>query len=731
MAVVEPEPVSPVMDSPMDIDAALDTGANSCNFPEMLARDLECSSLVFAARELTAGAPSRELAYGNSQWRQPQREREHEPASLSPRFSASSVPSHPPDSPTQLPVVRLERARDIAGPSTTTTTTITATTTTTLEASNSDADVASISSGHSFSEIEPASVRQQSVITTATSITGSGRRSAASHKRDTSLSHATNASWIDLEPDADGDLETTTELKTTIPRTEPGSPRIGSRESAAKRPRSTSRDDGRARSPLRASSANAATHQSLPNPFADFSGSGPASRAWSLQVYPRPLSEDQRRRSLHCVEISLGLRPLSRNRPEAPCHHALLHGYPEEQASQLGSPIDEDLKDEIEPWFRYLDEQGGSSEGPKRHSPVKHRPLLSPTSPIDEVQQWLEASIDAAPADEYQNRRIPLPPDVIETLRVSITCFPETMLLCSSLSIETIRSYAKKMKHPADEPVRRTQTPPPSPKKWKWPAVLGQRRSVSSLKREYTTNQRYFSSELTPAAELVPAMAPSVPQPQWSRLRNIFPQGSDYLLDALFAHLVAYSYVSSLLPRQPPPGPSGPSPPRSERCSSDSSFHRPPPRESKDSSSTNDIPRKAWKMLGLEEMETTGGCGGTAPSPRASSVSPQQQQQQQHHHHHHHQEQQQRIVRKKSSFMDSMRSSRLPPPTQGPAEQASMRELQIGLARCVGKLVATLRAGLPEGDELLMLAGEYPKAGEIDPLLVRTLCEIVRCCEAA
>ncbi|KAL2757667.1 hypothetical protein ACRALDRAFT_2032524 [Sodiomyces alcalophilus JCM 7366] len=719
MAVVEP--ASPIMDSvsvpAMDAGAA---AAAACNFPEMLARDLECSSLVFAARELTAGAPSRELAYGNGQWHQPQRE----PASLPP-FSASSTPSNPLDSPTQLPVVRFERIRNTPH--------LPSTNAATRERSNSDSDVASISSGHSFSELEPASVRQHSVITAATSITGGGRRSAASQKGDHSPCHTTNASWIDLEPDADGDVEPT-EPK-TIQLTVTGSPGSDRREATAKRPPS----------PQRASSANAATHRP-PNPFTDLPGSGPVDRTWSLQAYPIPPSEDWRRRSLQCIEISVPQRRSSlRNldayatlEPPAPSRATFKESTrapmpprssspsprpvarpeePEERedtgerASPLGSPFDEDLKDEIEPWFRYLDEQYGSPEGPKRYSAMKHRSLLSrPTSPIDEVQQWLETSIDASPADEYQSRRIPLPPDVVETLRVSITCFPETMLLCSSLSIETIRSYARKMKHPADEPVH-LQTPPPSPKKWKWSAVLGQRRSASSLKREYA-NQRYFSSELRSAsAELPPAiMTPSVPQPQWSRLRNIFPQGSDYLLDALFAHLVAYSYVSGLLPRLPP----GPSPPRSERCSSDSAYH--PLRESRDSS--NDIPRKAWKMLGLEDMET----GGHTPSLRASvaPLSPQQQHQQQ-----------QRTVRKKPSFMDSMRPSRLQPLTQtGLAEQASMRELQIGLARCIGKLVSTLRAGPDEGDELPMLAGECPKAGEIDPLLVRTLCEIVRCCEA-
>lgn len=88
------------------------------------------------------------------------------------------------------------------------------------------------------------------------------------------------------------------------------------------------------------------------------------------------------------------------------------------------------------------------------------RPLADfvrcPTPPetLRSVQSWLNNSLQPYPwasQNDESARAVPLPPDAIETLRVSVVCFPETILLTSSLTVETIRSYSKKMRHPVTE----------------------------------------------------------------------------------------------------------------------------------------------------------------------------------------------------------------------------------------------------------------------------------------
>ncbi|KAK3298583.1 uncharacterized protein B0H64DRAFT_298945, partial [Chaetomium fimeti] len=69
---------------------------------------------------------------------------------------------------------------------------------------------------------------------------------------------------------------------------------------------------------------------------------------------------------------------------------------------------------------------------------------------LPDLRRWVEASAETLASPQRSTpytssaHGIPLPPEVIESLRVSISCFPETMLLTSSLSIETMRAYSKK-----------------------------------------------------------------------------------------------------------------------------------------------------------------------------------------------------------------------------------------------------------------------------------------------
>lgn len=672
--------------------AAVEPTMDECNFPELLVRDLDISSLVFAAKNMTAGPPTRNLAYDEDSW--------HTPAS-------SPQPPHSPA--LAAPIVRFKSIQSIPSKSATQT----------QERRASVSSSGSSYSEHSLSEAEPASVRHHSVITNATTVTG-GRNSALSHKRRNSVDHDTNASWIDFEPETDnGDEEAEARGNSIIVHGRPISlSRLISPEGGAE-----IRLDAQL---PRASTAHGEDSR-VSNPFANFSR--PASRTCSLQLHhqqrfgeggqplePIEIVVPQRRSSLrHQDEYKSVLAEELTARLEA--QQAQSEPGPAEESAIIDGddevPGLEDLKDEIEPWFRYVDQTKDhvvSDNSNPLASNSKHRPRHTPqASAAEHVQTWLDDSLETLPSEEH-GRRMRLPPEVLDTLRVSTSCFPETMLLCSSLSIETIRSYSRKMRHPPLEAPIKLQTPPPSPKRWKWASVLGQRRSASSLKSRDISQQRQMPEPKTSDDLVAMSNAPSGGQVQWARLRNIFPAGSDYLLDALYAHLVAYAYVTSLCPPRQSPTPLDdkrrtirPSSP--ERSSTES------PRKSKDS---NDIPRKAATLLGLPDAAGNDPSTQSPPasqSPGAAGPQPG------------------RLVRNKPSFMEGMRASRMPP--AAPADLSSLRDLQLSLARCIARIVSTLRNNPADGDEMAILADEEVSSTEIDPLLVRTLCEVVRCCEEA
>jgi hypothetical protein len=153
--------------------------------------------------------------------------------------------------------------------------------------------------------------------------------------------------------------------------------------------------------------------------------------------------------------------------------------------------------------------------------------------------------------------------------------------------------------------------------------------------------------------------------PNWEPIRNIFPAATDYLCDALYAHLVVYNYVSILCPL-----PLG-------ALAGDSGEGQP-------------IPKKAAHLLGLQEAPT----GPTGLRRMASRRA--------------------------------VGSGGIAPLGTG----TELREVQKGLRLCIGKLVAELKqeesADSEEGGPL-----HSKKEVMVDPLLVRSLCEVVRCAEEA
>lgn len=283
-----------------------------------------------------------------------------------------------------------------------------------------------------------------------------------------------------------------------------------------------------------------------------------------------------------------------------------------------------------------------ASEGPPTKDTIDaYREPLTPLRPMpSNIQTWVETSTDAATKLDDQLPGIPLPPDVIDNLRISISCFPDTMLLTSSLSIETIRSYSRKVKsRPSD--LKRDFFPPPSysPKKWGFSRFISSRRSNASSCDRGSRD----STEETPASP-------------WTPLRAVFPSGSEYLCDALYAHIVAYNYISSV-----------------QRCvpASPSKFSQKPADD-------GEVPRKAATVLGLREADAS-----SIETPRSPSGT-----------------------------------SR-----GGPSDRrdGALRDLLVGLSRCIARLLATLRDG----------SGEFIEegGGDVDLFFVRALCEVVRCSE--
>lgn len=57
--------------------------------------------------------------------------------------------------------------------------------------------------------------------------------------------------------------------------------------------------------------------------------------------------------------------------------------------------------------------------------------------------------------------------------------------------------------------------------------------------------------------------------------------------------------------------------------------------------------------------------------------------------------------------------------------EEAMREVRKGLGRCVGLLVAVMMDGRGAVEEKLAAGG----VGAVEPVLMRALCEVVRCAE--
>ena len=212
--------------------------------------------------------------------------------------------------------------------------------------------------------------------------------------------------------------------------------------------------------------------------------------------------------------------------------------------------------------------KSGNSQRPEKvdeetqESPSKT--VVSAVNLENSLKTTLESFMQySPPATNGPTTRMRLPAHVTDTLRVSVSCFPETMLMCSSLSIETIRSHSRKLKTPPSSSSSssrpRTALPPDLPAdrpKTPWYSKLAPSKSSYRL----DPDQGMWASEPTVLKKMPPAAAapargaedetPLRPEtPCWAVIRSVFPQGTDFLCEALYAHIVAYNYITTLCPR--------------------------------------------------------------------------------------------------------------------------------------------------------------------------------------
>lgn len=305
---------------------------------------------------------------------------------------------------------------------------------------------------------------------------------------------------------------------------------------------------------------------------------------------------------------------------------------------------------------------------------------------------------------------LPLPPHVIENLRVSVTGFPDTMLLISSLSIETIRAYAKKLRRPENSldlsPLSPVGTVGSTSSRWK--------RSMGR------TTSRAIASPLPPSEpnDLTLTRTTSSttrPGPSWFCIKRVFPSGSDYRCEALYAHLLAYNYIATICGHDvvpltlPVPSPvrRGTAPVH-VRCASTSAEML--ARTEPDFFPV--VPKKAAHLLGIGA-----GSGSTTNLVRTASL---------------------KSVGRVRGFLKRGRGIRdeVDFETLGgktgakPGNEVALREVMTGLVKCVAALVRFLKSS----ESVRSSAGEEGDDDEeddddvvgLDMHMFRALCELVR-----
>ncbi|KAG5984566.1 hypothetical protein E4U55_004222 [Claviceps digitariae] len=642
--------------------------------PELLARDLEMSSGVFASKDMTSGTPS--IA---SIPEEKGRARASKTLLYSPYLAASARVQVLDSIEERKSVVSFLDHHD---PS--------------LVEHHSDS--ASITSHGSSEGAAPPSFRHRgSVVTTATSVgsTHCNNRISSLAERD-----ACECSWMDADSDGDereNELFQDYNAGSLYPRppTPPG-PGAGIRVRAAVR---------RANMPITWSRSSRTLHRKSHSVNGDTST--PASQRCSLGP---PLKLPQRSSSV----ASLRAPPIM-TYAESSLSQLLgtrTHGSSMKTVSTQALGIDTSssntlfthhrsrdmsagrsrIRDLSPTSYGYLDSDDEAMYSPTTKRADKENSVFirppSPPQPLRSVQSWLNSSLQPCAwvsHGEDNARVVPLPPDVVENLRVSVACFPETMLLTSSLTMETIRSYAKKVRQPSmdcSSIMNGEILLPESPRRSLWRKVVPHRRGSQSS--ELRPSPIPYSSRHGHGSVPGSSAFADMPKP-WTPLKNVFGCCSDYICDALYAHIVAYNYISALVARNPV---------------SHSVRGRRSTTSARDWQPQDDIPKKAASLLGL-----SAGSDISASMGRCSQ-------------------------RMGSPLSDWARDGTMRQRDTGPtAQDSALRVIQGGLLRCISRLLATAKLMAENG------TGEdgvvEVETDETDMLFMRSLCEIVRMAEDA
>lgn len=634
-------------------------------FPEVLAKDLERSSSAFSSRSLTSGAPDAQFSLEDGT---------PGPSSAWAHRSVSS-PYHGVAGRPLVPIQERNSVVDFLDYNDTN-----------YDGSSTDLDSMSGTEISKWQAAPSITHREQSIITAATSLTSSCWQ--PSPRNSPAFDATREHSWIEADSDEDESEmpeplpeENLASLSPRPPTPPESDDSVGSGDAAPNVPMSRHNNrfhrksysigggapiaiPRRRQSGRRSQSTSQPTVTYTPNanvrwhPAKAHSHSSPPSpcraRASSLQTA-------KARADSHCLSTSRvdGLAqhpPAVDNRPSTEQRHIEL--YPD--------------SDDDAPTSR-----------PKHSSNAVFIRPSPPPSPLPSVQSWLNGSTQPYTAQGQGDdlpRAVPLPPNVVETLRVSVTCFPETMLLTSSLTIETIRNYSKKVRQPGADFLNTLtpDTPNESPRRSLWKRFVSNKRSPSTPDRYRPTSANTNAQLQSPSSS---SLAPPKP---WVSLQNVFGCASDYICDALWAHIVAYNYISALVPRTPPQTRSG-----QGRVST------------ANDSQKEEIPKKAASLLGLAASQDMG-----------AGMD--------------------RMARKLTSHLSwGLKTEGIM--TEQSARSATYdnatRDIQAGLMRCIMRLIATAKLMAEDGstaDRTVEMETQ-----NVDVLFTRSLCEIVRMAEEA
>ncbi|GJN69438.1 hypothetical protein PLICBS_003486 [Purpureocillium lilacinum] len=632
-------------------------------FPELLAQDLECSVGVFTAKRMTAGTPVLLLSNEDKA-----RIRNTRMGPSSPYLAACA------------------RVRSLGAiEERTSTVSFLGQQQSRLEAATSDVD--SRTSSQTSEDMAPPSFRhRESVLTAATSVASTNWKSSAARSMPSST--PLESSWIDCDSDCEEDGMDDCNIEALSPR--PPTPPESDFDSGVTglRRLGTRGSWGYVEQPLHHKSHSV----SGGSPISPISPSRDRTSHVSFDMPVRPSSTVGFRRHDR-PEARGGLQPLTAK--PSPVHMEQISAHQTRRSNEaaqrpslkleIWNKTDRALATEdfleCEPEVTEMIFPAGPLT-PLTAIPIADAVLARPSSPrpaLRSVQSWLNSSLQPCPRafNDDLTRVVPLPPDAMETLRVSIACFPETMLLSSSLTIETIRTYSRKVRQPSLEILRAPSTraatpesPSQTPKRSLWRKVMPLKRS--SVVTDLRQRQSHSSGESSVTS--AGSSTAETPKP-WEPLQNVFGNCPGHICDALYAHIVAYNYMSALVARN----------------STTSA-----PRGATSDCQQDDIPKKAANLLGL---------GGTNEAGTAFN----------------------RHSRRARASLDVWPKDEIV--AIQPTASANHENMQGGLLRCIARLVATAKLIAENGtsDETLVDTA----VEDVDLVVIRSLCEIVRMAEEA